>query len=342
MFAENGSFELDKLTGVLTRNSIQNYISQLMADDRKFCLCIFDIDNFKFINDTYGHLVGDEVLIAMSEFIVSKINDKTVIGRFGGDEFMIVFEDLQEYDEIWKACFDLHHELRFNTFSEICGVDITITMGIGRYPLDAHTMEELFLIADKALYRGKTKGRNCYIIYIPEKHAHLVLEENKEVKISSTFLLSKCLSILKDEKKEYSKRVKTLFKFIKTQFTLDHICFQNKEKVVCSIVDKNSKHKQFDFIPHEILWNEMNVMGYYTLNRHGKPEIVAPKALQVADEQRIRGQIAVKVEEKGEALGIIRCEMSQGDRIWQQAEITLLLTIAAVLAKDLYYQKIEF
>lgn len=339
-FEERDDIVLDKLTGVLSRDSMFSYIDSLIKNDKKFSFCIFDIDNFKTINDTYGHMVGDEILIAMSSQVAKLLKNEAILGRYGGDEFMVVWEDISEYDDIWKKCFDFHHEMRKNPLTEICGVATTITMGISRYPLNAHTREELFMIADKALYRGKDKGRNCYIIYLPEKHSHLVLDTNKQIKLSNIYILGQCLSLLRTKEK-YNKKLKSLFSYILTIFKLDHICFQDTKKVVIDVINENCDVKDFGFIPHELLWERME-LDYFKLDRQGNINIATPELLNLCNDNSIRGLLAIKVFEGKKELGIIRCEMAHGDRIWQDNEVILLQNMATLIAKDIYYQKIKF
>lgn len=121
-----------------------------------------DIDNFKNTNDTYGHQVGDKVIAQMARYFVKMADNKGVVARYGGDEFIMVFEGVDDYKDVWNIGHDINMRIGGIVFEGIPNIAITVSMGIARYPLDASTLKDLMSVADKALYRAKTKGRNCY------------------------------------------------------------------------------------------------------------------------------------------------------------------------------------
>ncbi len=116
------------------------------------CLAIIDIDEFKKINDTYGHQIGDEVISGLAEQLTSKLRDTDIVARIGGDEFAVI---LQHIDI--KFAYELMHRINH----AICAhskVPVTISVGITEI---TDNSELTFSYADKALYRSKHKGKNC-------------------------------------------------------------------------------------------------------------------------------------------------------------------------------------
>ena len=95
------SNRIDFLTNVLNRQTAFDYVNYLIEHNIPFTVCVSDIDNFKNINDTYGHLVGDRILKGVAYLFENCIKDKGVVGRFGGDEFIFIFENITEYDDVW-------------------------------------------------------------------------------------------------------------------------------------------------------------------------------------------------------------------------------------------------
>ncbi len=169
---------LDALTGVVSRACLIQFVQDLMARKIPFTLGIVDLDNFKSINDNYGHSTGDDVLRMIAEELMAYVGDKGLVGRFGGDEFLIVYLDGNEYDRIhdfYNRMFDdlNTHIFRRDYFVGEFRLFITATIGSASYPENADQYDMLFALMDKALYRGKFKGRNCFIIYVKEKHEHL-------------------------------------------------------------------------------------------------------------------------------------------------------------------------
>lgn len=164
---------LDPLTGVVSRKYILEFAQSLIDAGVPFTFGMLDLDNFKFINDTYGHNAGDRVLMHVSGALSKCLDGFGVVGRFGGDEFLWVnFRDLS-YDEKKAFLGDMYTRqevLRKSIPLENCAPFITGTVGCATYPDNARDFDALFGMIDKTLYRGKNKGRNCYIIYVKEKH----------------------------------------------------------------------------------------------------------------------------------------------------------------------------
>ncbi|MBR3515061.1 MAG: GGDEF domain-containing protein [Lachnospiraceae bacterium] len=182
-------FMLDPLTGIVSRPYILGFAKYLIENNTPFTYAMLDLDNFKFINDTYGHKAGDGVLMAVAAGLIDFMDGFGMVGRFGGDELLIInLRDL-EYDEKKKFLLALYEEgvvLRKNIELATCSPFITGTLGCASYPADAKDYDSLFSIMDKVLYRGKTKGRNCYIIYVEEKHKDIEISKLRKSGINNS------------------------------------------------------------------------------------------------------------------------------------------------------------
>lgn len=178
---------LDPGTGLLNKRAINEYTIQKLsevADRNGSCyLAVMDVDDFKNINDTFGHMFGDEVLARVSEIITSVLTERGVTGRFGGDEFMIFFEHVSAEEDLRRimSTISKHINWAFNNSKD--GLTVTTSAGIAKFPNDGLTYEELFQKADLSLYVAKAKGKNRYIIYDKEKHGELQKEENSDRKL---------------------------------------------------------------------------------------------------------------------------------------------------------------
>lgn len=167
---------LDPQTGLVTRSYMLRFARELTERNASFTLAIIDLDNFKAVNDTYGHKVGDEVLAQAAEDLQKYVGGDGVVGRIGGDEFMLLYLKSADYDPVHEFFMNLYHSGRvFRKSVRIDDVNVflTATTGSASFPKDAADLDELTLRADKSLYRGKSKGRNCFIIYVPAKHETL-------------------------------------------------------------------------------------------------------------------------------------------------------------------------
>lgn len=187
------ALERDYLTGVLTKKEITN-LAINTVDVKKTCnvtIAIIDIDYFKKVNDVYGHMKGDEVLKKVASIIQNEVREDGLVGRFGGDEFLVIFYNAYDMENTRERLRSIKNSVASSFVKTESGEDISITLSIGcaAYPKDAGNYEDLFFLADFALYRAKEKGRNRYIIYNRDKHG--TLAEIKNIKMSVNTLNSR-------------------------------------------------------------------------------------------------------------------------------------------------------
>jgi diguanylate cyclase (GGDEF)-like protein len=156
----------DSLTGVFNRRYFQEILSKEIAKALRnrtpLSIAIGDLDNFKTINDTYGHLEGDKALKMVVETIKNNIRSSDIVARFGGEEFIILFPgtDKEEACRITERV----REAIAGESEKIYREPLTISFGISTYPEDGTTQEELIKRADRALYEAKRLGKNRVII----------------------------------------------------------------------------------------------------------------------------------------------------------------------------------
>ncbi|HEY9144161.1 MAG TPA: GGDEF domain-containing protein, partial [Arenimonas sp.] len=156
---------VDPLTGALTRQAFAMELATLLSHagnhGRSVALLVFDLDNFKAINDRLGHLAGDEALRLATGIARGKLRSDDLLGRFGGDEFLIACEGLDQ-----AAAEALAEQLRFDLVWRAPDADppmegLSLSVGVAVADLDrGYDAGELFHRADSALYRAKRAGRN--------------------------------------------------------------------------------------------------------------------------------------------------------------------------------------
>ncbi len=158
---------VDKLTGIHIRSYVQDRVEQLFEKgnlfDLNFSVIMLDIDHFKDVNDTYGHTRGDEVLQDVAEILKNSIRKSDILGRYGGEEFVIVLNDVKK--EIVLSVADKIRQAIEK--AKLLGEDraLTISVGAACYPQDGKTFDSLIENADKALYKSKNNGRNMVSVY---------------------------------------------------------------------------------------------------------------------------------------------------------------------------------
>lgn len=151
----------DALTGLFNRRSIRPLVEELAATEEVFCVALGDIDDFKKVNDTYGHDAGDTALKTVARIITDGISEGDIACRWGGEEMLLVLrgseeECLERLTGIWKSIGSAQMPKEDGTF----GVTITFGFVSGR---EERNIEKLVSLADKRLYIGKTSGKNRII-----------------------------------------------------------------------------------------------------------------------------------------------------------------------------------
>jgi len=175
--------EVDYLTGVLnkaeiTKLAVSRINTQKMPNTT---IAIIDVDHFKSVNDNYGHQKGDEVLKKVAQIIEREAGPKNLTGRIGGDEFLVIFADVDNMEKNREYLRGMKNAIHM----EYPGVDgtpiITLSIGCASYPKDADNYEDLLTLADYSLYLAKKKGKDRYIIYDVQKHDSLSqIQESKK------------------------------------------------------------------------------------------------------------------------------------------------------------------
>lgn len=157
--------EQDCMTKFLHKEAVYHRIQNLLLHNPNslFGFIILDIDNFKQVNDTYGHVFGDTVILKFSSTIRRCFREDDILGRIGGDEF-VVFLGLKDKTDLIRKVSELSQNLNKTITSD--GITCTISASIGAsfYPDHGTTFKELYLSADKALYQAKREGKNRYTI----------------------------------------------------------------------------------------------------------------------------------------------------------------------------------
>ena len=159
---------IDLLTRILNRRGIEKVIKELKLNsnnnDQKYAILVVDIDHFKQVNDTYGHLVGDAVLKEVADRMTAVLRPYDHIGRYGGEEFLLVLNTRS--DQISNTFERLRLAIANTPFKiEHLNLNVTMSLGVSNLLPTAEKRDAVALIssADKSLYKAKDIGRNCVV-----------------------------------------------------------------------------------------------------------------------------------------------------------------------------------
>lgn len=149
----------DSLTKAYNRNGLFKHLEN---KNILYTLTIIDIDKFKNINDTFGHDIGDSVLVELSSLIMNNIRDNDIFARWGGEEFLIVFDN-NNLEVTQNICEELRKKIEKFNFSTV--KNITASFGVSNLRANSESFDDALKRADKALYEAKNGGRNRIYVY---------------------------------------------------------------------------------------------------------------------------------------------------------------------------------
>ncbi len=162
----------DPLTGLPNRLMLDDRIAHAMQrcirDHRELAVLFLDLDDFKIVNDTYGHHIGDQLLQTLAMRLQSLLRQEDTIARMGGDEFLVLMESFETIDDVELVAKKIIHEVSKPV--EINGhqVEVGASIGIAIGPTDGANVSSLIKAADLAMYRAKDQGRNQYIFRLQQ------------------------------------------------------------------------------------------------------------------------------------------------------------------------------
>ncbi|MBQ1365302.1 MAG: GGDEF domain-containing protein [Clostridia bacterium] len=319
---------LDQLTGLVSRGNILWFAQWLIDHDVPFSFAMLDLDNFKFINDTYGHYVGDQVLIHVSEDLMALLGDAGVAGRFGGDEILIVNLRDVTYDDC-KKFFTRMYEgtvLRKNIQLEDCNPFITGTVGCAIYPKDAKDYNSLFEVIDKLLYRGKTKGRNCHIIYVEEKHKNIVIRQIAKHGMYTTF---NALARQFEYAPGLVNKLRNVMPLLMEELQISDLYYAGKQQIMHAV--RNPAMAE----PVRDLERLLQSDDLYANNNLEDAEKRSPEFYGVLAKMEVETFCAVRIRWNMETDGYLIVAEARNRRIWQEAECGILFFLTKMIAASI-------
>lgn len=154
----------DYLTKIWNRRYTEELIGKRIRERKTGIFILFDIDKFKSVNDSYGHLTGDDLLIKISESVGEHLGEGDVFGRLGGDEFVLWLAGSGDKEADKLRIWEIFESTKFRYSEHEVDMDIHCSAGVVFYDDDVTCFEELYSKADKAMYQAKGAGRNTIVI----------------------------------------------------------------------------------------------------------------------------------------------------------------------------------
>ena len=322
------NFVLDSLTGVISRQYILDFARKLVDSKTPFAMCMMDLDNFKYVNDSYGHHAGDICLQRIAEGLKTCVGENGLVGRFGGDEFVILYLKSNEYDDVHDFLADIYGEhgaLRKFLYIENVRLYVTATTGSASYPKDADNYNELFMKMDKALYRGKSKGRNCYIVYVHEKHKDIVVSERGTNSLLSKIHDIKNIVDSSDNETVVDKAIDYIFRILHPADVL----YIDKDNNV-----KTAKEKKDYHFGKNVYFMLTKMSGDKEIFPSSNPKDIKdrfPDTIEYMDKNKVHAFVMARVSNEG----FMILYENAVTRMWQDYDLVLINVTTILLSHKL-------
>jgi diguanylate cyclase (GGDEF)-like protein len=345
---ESTHYEKEPMTGLLNKPSIIQYAKDKInaRTDENIVIAIVDMDNFKNVNDNLGHSFGDTVIIRFSEILTSVVGDNGAVGRFGGDEFLIVFDNIPTAIE--KRNF--LRSIRTNVEAEFknLGDDVSVTCSIGCVccPSDGNEYETLFTLADKCLYLAKEFGKNRYIILDERTQKNINadvsvgLERSNRVTDNIDFIYEINNMLFTGGK----DAIPAVLENVNEKFGLSSskIFFGDDMKLIYSCGNLPNQNTTANYVFDENYEKYFEKNNLNVLEKIDILQMYSPEAYEKLSRQNIMSVIQCLIRDEtdnNKIVGLISFELLPPGRCWHETDINSLAVFGQLMSQILVRNK---
>lgn len=343
--------QFDSLTKLLNKVSAQQAIIDHLENQQPgtmAALLVMDLDNFKSVNDSLGHLYGDAVLTQVGTTLRNLFRSQDVIGRIGGDEFLILLKDIPNKELVLERC-----QLMVDTFQEqlhrlMPKLQVSVSVGAALAPKHGSTFADLFRHADEALYAAKRAGKCQYHLFssqdaylnISEAMAHTGIDSDEQPTMNDEGLIRFVFRQLY-ESRDIDTTINELLAFIGTQFNVSrtYIFENNEDNTTCS--------NTFEWCNEGISPEKDNLQNLsYLTDLAGWPDVygesgvlycadineLEPRFRDIVEPQGIKSMLHCAIMDRGVFRGYVGFDECTANYLWTQTQVSTLQFLAEVLA----------
>lgn len=345
----------DSLTGLLNKASAQEHIRAYLDSPENTghsALLMLDLDNFKQINDRFGHLFGDTVLAQTAKAIRKLFRGGDIIGRVGGDEFLIFMKGIQDEHLVRERC-ELLLQCLLDLFqSDSQTGQVSCSVGVSLSPEHGTSFQELFQRADQALYHSKQNGKHCYTVYqgtldmTIQQFSSTIgarIDSNEQPGLADSSLLRAVFHQL-SHSTDLEKSIQEVLALVGQQSNVSRIyIFENNDaNTHCyntfewcnegiSPQINNLQHISYveDIPDWESNYDENGVLFWTDISK------VRPEYRAILEPQGVKSMLHCAIRENGVFRGYIGLDECINHRIWTQEQVDLLTFLSEVVVSFL-------
>lgn len=250
----------DVLTGLWNRAYTENAINEMISQEKKGALFMLDMDNFKAVNDNYGHIAGDETLKVFAGTLKKFAGEGDILCRIGGDEFMIFVKGVTEKSELSSRAADIISDFQKKFAALSFEIECSVSIGIAQTPEDGLEFDKLYNSADKALYYVKQNGKNAYHFFSDK----LQKEKSRAGKIVDLKYINSLMSRADDGQGAYFLDIDSF------HHVYNFICRfvkRNEKDVQTVLFTVNEENQEIDVTEMELILETLEKAIYTSLRR---------------------------------------------------------------------------
>ncbi len=337
--------QLDTATELYNKAATEHFIKKsltMLTAAKTDALMLIDIDDFKNINDGYGHLTGDEAILQIANAMKSVVTTNDLPGRIGGDEFAIYFRDILDTAILTEKAEIIANKLRDAYPGGNTSPKVTLSIGIATATTGV-TYEQLLDRADTALYRAKAKGKNCNVLYMQEMERDQYVNDRQNKAANIYQELSNALIECFYRAGNTDNVITQAFAFLGNNLPIDKIGIfeyaQDKEHLNCTyqwnrnpLDSTKGKEQGLLATPFIELYNLANNSIFYTPNTQNL-KLVNIEA--IADPSYICKLATTKIEHDGNVIAFMSVASKDVENGWEDDILKLITLTARLLAPHL-------
>ncbi|POP34178.1 PAS domain S-box protein [Lactonifactor longoviformis] len=356
----------DALTGLYNKITVQNLTEEKllhMQEGEQGAFFIIDIDNFKQINDVFGHLNGDVMLAEAGRSLKKLVRSNDIVGRVGGDEFAVLLWGIQKTEDAEKKAKAILDAFGKLMNKEMDKQQISCSIGIARIPGDGRTFQDIFKNADVALYYAKKKGKNRYAVYdkgMPPQS--LTAAELKSFAASGEKEIEsdKNLGVLPYQLAEYvfhilyngdnlEESIPLILEIVGRQMDVSRVyIFEDSEDGTyctntfewCS--EGIAPQKEFlQKVPYAVLGDYYDNFDEYGIYYCRNIREMTKEQFEILDAQGIKSMLHCLIRDGGKNRGYVGFDECRENRFWPQAQIKTLALISEMVGTFLLKKRAQ-
>ncbi|MDD3239532.1 MAG: sensor domain-containing diguanylate cyclase [Lachnospira sp.] len=340
----------DSLTHVYNKKTITEYAKKLISEEQnnKVTLVILDVDHFKPVNDTYGHLYGDKVLERFGEKLKEIVGEDGTVGRIGGDEFMIVLNGINDDQLLRGMLRAIRTQIKWEFIGDFDDLMITCSIGAAISPDNGTDYEELFKKADYCLYIAKEKGRDRYVFFRDEMHQKAYEESvSKDKSTAGTGREMRELRVMSQTMYRFNTdprgAVKALMEHMVAAYRLDSLnLFLGEElRRVQTIGEILQYCDDAGYVFTDEFMNLLGEKDYVEIGFVGNHNNDAPEFCSVMRQRRVFSTIQCMIGDRNHVKGLLTLDRCKESSQWAEYEVECAVMLASLITILVKEQTIE-